>query len=303
MTNNFLLNAPELKPHLQHIIEHPADPHYNSFILLGDLFAARLALEKLQRDFSKTYPQQEILFWEGYPLKEFLENSPLELLAHFHQLHPNLRCVIVANVTDELLTQAEQGKLGIFLKNLTQHGVQVAASLGLTVRQGYLNSSPTHPELWSWYMSGRTYTLAYGQVIYKRDLTDALTLAQDQKRSKFLARLTDTVRPGQLFAGILSSETVPEFSPAMDADIIIGWMGAFCPPASIFPRAVCPVCGKAKMICYSCHASGLSGGHVLKFYCLRCQERIAANNVPDYFQLIRQYGARPCYRKNRKRGV
>ena len=302
MTTNFSLNAADLEPLLYHLAEHPADPLYNSFIILGDSLGGSLVLERLRRHLIQKYPRKEILFYKGndFEFCSFIKSSPIELLKHFYQLHPNLLCVLVADLGVDNITPLEQDKLALFLKTLTKHGVQVAVSTSLIAGRSYTDASTLTGEMWSWFMSGREYTLQPWQTTYTRDFTNALTLEQDKKRFKLFSRLETKLFPWTLYPGILSEEDFSAFYQTVSTDVEISGLETFTPPYYIFPRAICPSCGKTEMIPYSCRGSIRSGGHVIKFHCRSCKERIAANNIPDYFQIICRYGTRSYYHwKNR----
>jgi len=299
MTNHFLLQDANLKPHLQHIIDYPADPLYNSFIMTGNLFGGTLALEQMRQAFIKKYPEREILQYQGNAIQQLIKSSPLELLLNFHQLHQNLLVILLADLELSRWTKEEQNKLALFLKSLTKNHIQVAVSTSIIANQGYSNSSSITPELWSWFMSGREYTVQSKHLIYTKDLTCALTLEQDEKRFKFLSRWRKSYHFGELYPGILTQDNNLEFNPLMDMRLGLCWFGNFDPPCYIFPRAICPNCGKVKLIPYSCIASMLSGGHVIKFHCLNCHERLATNDALDYYQVLRTYGTRPYYRTKR----
>jgi len=192
-------------------------------------------------------------------------------------------------------TDEEQDKLALFLKTLTNHHIQVAVSCNVGIYDD-AHFPPMTPEMWSWYMSGYQYCLQYGLVTYRKDLTCSLTLEQDRKRWGLLSRLSNSHRFGELYAGVLSKDDNLDFHENMRIELGLCWLGRFDPPAYIFPRAVCPTCRKEKMIPYSCIASVLSGGHVIKFHCLSCRERLATNNALDYFRMMRDYGTRNYYR-------
>lgn len=300
MTNNFFLNAPELKKHLAHIVSNPAEPQHNSFILTGDLIGGTLALEEFKHELKQKHPLREVLHYDGYQIRDFIQKTPLEMLKNFHCLHISLLAVILTRLNLERWTNEEQDKLAVFLKTLTRQHIQVVASCNI----GLYNDShlpAVTPEMWSWYMSGYQYCLKYGLVSYRKDLTCSLTLEQDRKRWGLLSRLSKTHSFGELYAGILTQDDKLDFNSDMKVELGLLWLGSFEPPAYIFPRAVCPTCGKGKMIPYACIASVLSGCHTIKFHCLNCHERLATNNALDYYHLMRDYGTRPYYRRSKDR--
>lgn len=304
MTNNFLLNSPELKHYLNHIVEHPGDALYNSFIISGDSFGGTLALEKLEKDLSAKYPSREILKYDGYRLIEFISKSSEELLKNFYKLHPNLLCVFVLNLELCNWQNKEQDKLALFLKTLIKQGIQVAVSTSFIYGHcSYRDSSEPTGEMWSFFKSSREYTLPFNRVIYTKDLTScSLTLEQDKKRFKFLSHLIkSSYHFGELYRGVLSNDENTNFNSTMDVEVGLSWLGGFSVPCYIFPRAICPNCGKAKLIPYSCIASVLSGCHVIKFHCLNCKDRFATNQTLDYYKIMREYGTRPYYKKTFKK--
>lgn len=287
MTNNFFLNAPELKKHLSYINENLADPQYNSFIITGDSIGGAFALEQFVRDLKQKHPLREILVFNTHSIYDFIKKTPIEMLTNFYRLHISLATVILTELDVEGWTKEEQDKLAVFLKTLTKHYVQVVAAFN--------TGASLTPEMWSWYMSGYQYHLNYGLVSYKKDLTCSLTLAQDRKRWHWLSRIRQTYHFGELYPGILMQDDEMVFNGFMLMELGLCWLGKFTPPGYIFPRAVCPTCGKIKLLPYSCIASALSGGHVIKFHCLNCHERIATNNAIDYYRILRTYGTRYCY--------
>lgn len=297
MTNNFFLNAPELKSHLRHIVEHPGDPQYNSFIISQNVFGGTLALEWLRKELREKYPDCEFLYLQRYAISDFLRTKPNEMLTNYASLHPKLICVLLADLDAENLNENEQTKLALFLKSLTKRNIQVAASTSIAPHLSYPDGTALTPELWSWFMSGREYILKYNILTYTKDLTCSLTLDQDRKRFKLLSRLLrKSYHFGELYPGILTQDDDLDFNDLMRVKLGLCWLGTFKPPCWIFPRALCPNCGKIKLIPYSCIASVLSGGHVIKFYCLNCHERLATNDALDYFRVLRAYGTRRCYR-------
>lgn len=301
MTANFRLNDPQLMKHLHHIEEYPADPLYNSFIINGNEFGAALALAQTRRNLRQKYPQREILFYTGPEFQQFIRQTPIELLQNFLQLHPHLLAVIVEWLEVDKLTTSQQDTLGVFLKHLTAHHIQVIASTPIIAARYGINSTPISREMWSWFMSAREYVLPNGCVQYIHDLTCSLSLEQDKKRFKWLTRLRKSFHFGELYPGILSQDEKLHFHKNMNMELGLCWFGKFAPPANIFPRAVCPTCGKVQLIPYSCIASMLSGGHVIKFYCLHCGERFAINQALDYFRVLRTYGTHVHYRFSKQR--
>ena len=99
----------------------------------------------------------------------------------------------------------------------------------------------------------------------------------------------DSYNVGELYPHIFSSDDELEFKDGMPLDVAIIWLGTFEINSSIFPKMKCPICGKTELIPYFCGASILSGCHVIKFYCLNCNEKIAFNRVSDYYHEIRNY--------------
>ena len=298
MTHHFFLNDPNLKNHLQHILEHPADAPYNSFIISGNLFGGTLALEQFRQKLKAKYPNQEILNLQGHGIISFIRSNPLEFLLSFHKLHPNLICALFCDLELSGWTKEDQNKFALFCKGLTKSGVQVLASADIGLYNSVL--PPITPEIWSWYMSAREYTLKPNFITYTKDLTCSLTLEQDKKRFKLFSRLFKSHHFGQLYPGILSQEKHLLFDGHMQTRLGLCWLGEFRSPCYIFPRALCPTCGKVKLIPYSCIASVLSGGHVIKFFCLNCRERLATNDALDYYRVLRFYGTKPYYRARRQ---
>jgi hypothetical protein len=271
-------------------------------IFRGSELSGHFLLEKLRKDFASAHPLRETLFYTGKELSDFIKKSPETVLRNFYSLHLRLLAVIVENLQTNELSAAEQDKLALFLKSLTAHHVQIIVSTQLVFEQYGSNSECITRELWSWFMSGREYSLPYGCVTYTKDLSGALTLTQDKKRNTWVSKLIRSHAFGMLYPGILSNEFGRTFSENMKMELGILWLGTFYPPSRLFPRAKCPVCQQEKLLPYSCIASALSGGHVLRFYCQHCAERIATNDAPDYFRLLRNFSLQhPVFRARKDR--
>jgi len=295
--SNFSLHALELKKHLQHIIDHPADPQYNAFILSGDGFGGTLILEKLSRTLAQKYPQHKMLHFRGHAIHDVIQSNSLWGLGSCFLLFPDLRFVMLSDLDLSYWARADQEKLALFLQALIDHGVQVLISTSDTADyNGMQKETRLCEEIRCFFASARNYTLPYRHVRYEKELTCSLTLEQDRSRYESLARLKESTSFGRLYPGILSQEKPRIFNENMPVELNLLWLGSFEPPAYLFPRAFCPNCGKWEMIPYSCMASVLSGEHVIKFHCLNCNERLANNDVPDYYHMLRAYGAHPCYR-------
>ena len=56
-----------------------------------------------------------------------------------------------------------------------------------------------------------------------------------------------------------------------------------------FPKKECPCCNKKTLIPYNCIAHSPSGAHIIKFQCENCKEKIAFNNIYDYYKLLLKY--------------
>ena len=288
--DNFVLRENIFAPHLLRIVQTPADPLYNACFLMGDYIAAHWNLGRLQRALAFKFPEKEILYYTGYQLRELIQKNNELFLQNFYKLHPNLLCVILERLSEEGLTDAEQEKLGCFLKKLIKQGVQVVGFTEISVGFG-IGASHLSPEMWSLMQSAREFHIPYGQMVYKGDLSGALTLAQDKKRCKLLSRLCRSHAFGTLYAGILADESEKDITAYMELSLL--YIGTFNPRASLFPKAKCPVCGQTAMWPYQCVASPLSGGNVIKFYCQNCKERVAANHLQDYFHMLRDWALLP----------
>lgn len=290
MTNNFSFRlTPELEAAIKHVVEEPADPLYNSLIFTGSGVTGGLLIEQLRKDFAAAHPLRETLYYTATELADFIKKSPTELLQNFYKLHISLIAVFIEHLQADDLSAEDQDKLALFLKSLTAHHIQVIVFTQSVFEQYGSNSDPVTRELWSWFMSGRNYPLPYENVFYNKDLSGALTRTQDEKRWKGLSRLKKSHAFGELYPGILSNEPERNFSKNMKMELGILWIGTFEPYSNRFPSAKCPVCGKHTLTPYSCIASPLSGGHVIKFYCYNCKECIATNDALDYFRMLRDF--------------
>ena len=295
MTSNFVVHEPDLNSCLQHIIEHPADPQYNSFIINGDEVTGGLILAQLYHDLSEKYLERKILYLQKDAILDFIRARPHEMLMSYHRLHPNLFCVLIAELELKSLNKTEQDKLALFLKSLMKQHIQVVVSTSLVAERAYANASAITPEFWSWYMSSRDYAITSCKAVYTKDLSAALTLEQDKKRFKLISLFRKTYHFGELYSGILAEDERKNLD-RYSIHLGICWLGSYEPPQTAFPKAICPRCKKTALRPYSCIASPLSGRHVIKFHCLNCNELIATNDALDYYQLLRTYGTRARYR-------
>jgi len=92
-----------------------------------------------------------------------------------------------------------------------------------------------------------------------------------------------------LYYDMFEKEKNIEFKESTPVEIGIVWLCSGYVDSAEFPKRECPCCGKETLVPYSCGGSGLSGTHMIRFHCLNCKERIAFNNIRDYFHLIRDY--------------
>ena len=290
-TTKISLRDPELNQVLTHIAKHPADPLYNSLILRGNVIPGKTALKELQEQLVRQYPKREVLYYTGESFNAFIQKQPVILLTNFHKLHPNLLAVLIEDLDITRFPVEEQTKMAAFLKQLVAQKIQVAAS----TQHGFEMPSagqyyPLSRELWSWYMSGREYSVPSSSVIYTGEISHFLTQQQDQYNMQHCSNGKTSHLFGELYPGILSRGNGKKYGKGMKIAVGICWLS---PQKNInsaeFPQAKCPLCGKEELIPYSCMASALSGAHVLQFYCACCQERIATNKLPDYYHMIRDY--------------
>jgi len=301
MTNNFSFRLPaELEPVLKHVVEQPGDPLYNSLIFTGSEVAGELLIKQLKENFAAAYPHRETLYYTDQEVKDFIRKSPTILLQNFYKLHISLVAVFIENLQASEFSAEEQDKLALFLKSLTAHKIQVIACTQSVWEQYGKNSDCMTRELWSWFMSGRDYSLPYENVFYNKDLSGALTLTKDKKRCKWFSQLINSHCFGELYPGILSDEPERKFTRNMKMELGILWIGTFEPYSILFPNAKCPVCGEQTLIPYSCIASPLSGGHVIRFYCYNCKERIATNDALDYFHMLRDFSLKNPFWRAKK---
>ncbi|MBR3628060.1 MAG: hypothetical protein IKN42_04345 [Elusimicrobia bacterium] len=118
-----------------------------------------------------------------------------------------------------------------------------------------------------------------------------LTKTETQKHYvlKNMSKLIKNRSLGTLYYDIFEKENDIEFKESMPVEIGIIWLCSGYVDSTEFPKYKCPCCGKESLVPYYCVASVLSGAHVIKFHCLNCKERIAFNNIKEYFHLIRDY--------------
>lgn len=285
------LRDPELNQILTHIAKHPADPLYNSLILRGNRLGGRAALVKLKELLRQNDPEKEILYYQGYGFSELIRIQPVLVLQNFHKLHPSLSAILIEDLNASNLSLAEQTKMASFLKQLVAQKIQVIAYTQQCFEMPSLGQNgPISRELWSWYMSGLEYFVPSNSVIYTGEISHFLTRQQDQYNMQHCSNGKNRHLFGELYPGILSHGNGRKYGKGMEIAVGICWLS---PQKNInsaeFPQAKCPLCGKEELIPYSCIASVLSGAHVLQFYCACCHERIATNQLPDYYHMIRDY--------------
>lgn len=281
------INHPELQQQLQHILEHPGDPLYNSLIIRGDIFSASCAFKNLEQALQEKYPGKEILYHDKNSFSHFIEKSEQLYLDNFCKIHPNLICFIVENLTIRNFTKKGQDKIALFLKNLTKQNVQVLISTQVFVERYGRNSLDITPEIYSLFRSGRENYLEYGFTYFNNPLKGFITLAEDKKRCELTKRRENSHHFGDLYLGILAEEGAPVYEENIKVSI------GFYPYASgslhayKFPKVICPTCGKATMIPYNCVGSLFSGGFFIKFACLNCKELAATNGLIEYRNIIK----------------
>ena len=106
---------------------------------------------------------------------------------------------------------------------------------------------------------------------------------------KGMSKVVKSRSLGTLYYDMFEHEKGREFKESMPMEVGIVWLWSGTLNSALFSKYKCPCCGKETLVPYYCVGSILSGGHVIKFYCLNCKERIAFNNISDYFHLIRDY--------------
>lgn len=95
---------------------------------------------------------------------------------------------------------------------------------------------------------------------------------------------------GEIFPEIFESDKKLEFKEDMDMEASFTVIGGYTVKSSASPKIKCPVCGKEEvLIPYQVVASGLSGCHIIKFYCLNCHERFVTNNYKRYYKKVFNY--------------
>ncbi len=122
-------------------------------------------------------------------------------------------------------------------------------------------------------------------------MKDFITKTETQKHYilKNASKVIKNRSLGTLYYDMFEKEDDIVFKESMPVEIGIIWLCSGYVDSAEFPKYKCPCCGKESLVPYYCVASVLSGAHVIKFHCLNCKERIAFNNIKDYFHLIRDY--------------
>lgn len=106
---------------------------------------------------------------------------------------------------------------------------------------------------------------------------------------KCMSKIVKSRSLGTLYYDMFEHEKGREFKESMPLEVGIVWLCSGYVDSAEFPKYKCPCCGKETLVPYCCIGSVLSGAHVIKFHCLNCKERIAFNDILDYFHLIRNY--------------
>lgn len=288
MNNNNFSFCDDSLLHLQHLTEYPADPLYNSFILNGPRILCDAFLQTLREKLTQKYPQNEVLYYSAYDFQTFIKKQPDILRQNFHKLHPQLLAVLIANLCPTQLSWQEQEKMGLFLKWLTAHKVLVVTRCQAAVSIGFYHADHVHPEIWSWYMSGKSYLLDIEKVPFCGELKNYVTLTQDRERYRQNPDTCHTHRIGTIFPGILCQDPPRQYQEDMTVEVGFLYIShRYSLRSREAPKLRCPVCRtEQSVIVYQCIASPLSGSHLLKFYCTHCQERFVSNGMPSYYHLI-----------------
>ena len=106
---------------------------------------------------------------------------------------------------------------------------------------------------------------------------------------KGMSKVVKSRSLGTLYYDMFEHEKGREFKESMPLEVGIVWLCSGYVDSAEFPKYKCPCCGKETLVPYCCIGSVLSGAHVIKFHCLNCKERVAFNDILDYFHLIRNY--------------
>ena len=273
LSSNFQIEDIKQNPHLRHIIEHPADPLYNSFIIRGNSIS-NYVLQKIKEELFTKHIGKEILYYTSAELTKYIKSAPELLIKNFLKIHPNLLCFMAEDLTVYGLSKDEKNKLALLLKTLVNNKIQVAVTTSLVPYSYGTDSDFVTEEMWSWYMSGREYSLPKIKIIYTKDLSQALTLTEDKKHLKLPIKNKVSRHIGELYNGILVN------NPPRPSDI---------EKHINAPRAICSTCGKAELIPYNFVCSYISGAHIVWFYCANCKECVAANHVLDYFTALQKH--------------
>lgn len=101
-------------------------------------------------------------------------------------------------------------------------------------------------------------------------------------------RPTKNRRIGALYPEIFRTSADTRVSGDNTVDVVIVHLGAAQINRYELPRVECPHCKKPTLNPYSVRGSWLSGDHVIKFYCSKCKESFAFNDMPDYFGKVGQ---------------
>ncbi|MBQ9246444.1 hypothetical protein IJ182_09280 [bacterium] len=98
-----------------------------------------------------------------------------------------------------------------------------------------------------------------------------------------------TRQVGEIYPEIFDTDKGLTFSIDMKMDIAIIWLGAYETENCFFKKGKCPVCGEETLIPYFCGGSILSGCHIIKFYCTKCEEKFVTNSNIEYFREIKNF--------------
>lgn len=97
---------------------------------------------------------------------------------------------------------------------------------------------------------------------------------------------TKTRHIGELYPEVFRTDVDANCHGNDVIDVAIVYLGEGKINRYSVPRVECPNCKRQTLTPYSARGSWLSGSHVIKFYCSKCKESFAFNNMLGYFRMI-----------------
>lgn len=113
-----------------------------------------------------------------------------------------------------------------------------------------------------------------------------LSRSEANKKLAKAKQATKTRHIGELYPETFRTDVDANFHRNGVIDVVIVYLGSGKINRNSVAKVECPNCKKPTLTPYSVRGSWLSGSHVIKFYCSKCKENFAFNNMLGYFRAI-----------------